>query len=275
MLSALPGTAITRVRIPGLANGASAIANLREPVLDLLMNIADVRLHSDNDEPASLVIDAHGNTVVRAGDIHAGDHHQVLNPDLHIATLCEPGAALAIELDVMNGRGYVSAAPDVADGAFAINARFTPVERATYRIDHARVGQDTNLDCLTLDVWTDGTINGVQAIAAAADILRGQIGLFAGSASEEVLGDKAPVPSVVDQSRHDMPLDVLRLSARPDNALHRAGFTTVSDVLGRPKSQLLLLRNFGDKAYEEVRLALISQGLPDLNNGPVTNHGWE
>ena len=177
LLSSLPGAAITSVRIEGVDHEFSTIDHMQEDVTELLLNLKEVRLRSFADRPARLFLEASGETEVRAGDVRATADYEVVNPDLHVATLDNPEASLVVDLNVETGRGYTPAAmaEGLPIGVIPIDALFTPVRRVNYNVSHTRVGQDTNFDRLELEVWTDGTLTGEQAISMAADILRDQL----------------------------------------------------------------------------------------------------
>lgn len=264
LLSSLPGAAITSVRIEGVDHEFSTIEHMQEDVTELLLNLKEVRLRSYADRPARLFLEASGETEVRAGDVRATADYEVVNPDLHIATLDNPEASLVLDLNVETGRGYTPAtmAEGLPIGVIPIDALFTPVQRVNYHVSHTRVGQDTNYDRLELEVWTDGTLSGQQAISMAADILREQLEPLQvlGHAQPETERVLAEAASVFDG--HDTPIEALELSMRAYNCLKRSGLTTVGAILERSEEELLALRNFGEKSYEELRDKLVEHGFP-------------
>ena len=229
LLSSLPGAAITSVRIEGVDHEFSTIDHMQEDVTELLLNLKEVRLRSFADRPARLFLEASGETEVRAGDVRATADYEVVNPDLHVATLDNPEASLVVDLNVETGRGYTPAAmaEGLPIGVIPIDALFTPVRRVNYNVSHTRVGQDTNYDRLELEVWTDGTLTGEQAISMAADILRDQLQPL------QLLGRVEPEPerATTEAARpfdgYETPIEELELSVRAYNCLKRSGLTTV------------------------------------------------
>lgn len=263
LLSSLPGAAITSVRIEGVDHEFSTIDHMQEDVTELLLNLKEVRLRSFADRPARLFLEASGETEVRAGDVRATADYEVVNADLHLATLDNPEASLVVDLNVETGRGYTPAAmaEGLPIGVIPIDALFTPVRRVNYNVSHTRVGQDTNFDRLELEVWTDGTISGEQAISMAADILRGQLQPL------QLLGHAEPEPERTAAAArpfdgYETPIEELELSVRAYNCLKRSGLTTVGAILERSEEELLALRNFGEKSYEELRDKLAEHGFP-------------
>ena len=263
LLSSLPGAAVTSVRIEGVDHEFSTIDHMQEDVTELLLNLKEVRLRSFADRPARLFLEASGETEVNAGDVRATADYEVVNPDLHLATLDNPEASLVVDLNVETGRGYTPAAMAEAlpIGVIPIDALFTPVRRVNYNVSHTRVGQDTNFDRLELEVWTDGTISGEQAISMAADILRDQLQPL------QLLGHAEPEPDRTAAAArpfdgYETPIEELELSVRAYNCLKRSGLTTVGAILERSEEELLALRNFGEKSYEELRDKLAEHGFP-------------
>ena len=263
LLSSLPGAAITSVRIEGVDHEFSTIDHMQEDVTELLLNLKEVRLRSFADRPARLFLEASGETEVRAGDVRATVDYEVVNADLHLATLDNPEASLVVDLNVETGRGYTPAAmaEGLPIGVIPIDALFTPVRRVNYNVSHTRVGQDTNFDRLELEVWTDGTLSGEQAISMAADILREQLQPL------QLLGHAEPEPDRTAAAArpfdgYETPIEELELSVRAYNCLKRSGLTTVGAILERSEEELLALRNFGEKSYEELRDKLAEHGFP-------------
>ena len=263
LLSSLPGAAITSVRIDGVDHEFSTVEHMREDVTELLLNLKEVRLRAHADRPARLFLEAAGETEVRAGDVQATADYEIANPALHLARLDNPDASLVIDLNVETGRGYqpAAAAEGLPIGVIPIDALFTPVRRVNYRVANTRVGQDTNFDRLELEVWTDGTIDGEQAIAQAAAILREQLQPLGALGGDEGAGEReAAAASTI--AGHDMPIEQLNLSMRAFNCLKRSGLVTVGAILERSSDELMALRNFGEKSYEELRDRLLERGFP-------------
>ena len=263
LLSSLPGAAITRVRIDGVEHEFSTVEHMQEDVTELLLNLKDVRLRAYADRPARLFLEATGEAEITAGDIRATADYEVANPGLHLATLSHPDASLIIDLDVESGRGYAPAAASegLPLGVIPVDALFTPVQRVNYQVSHTRVGQDTNRDSLALEVWTDGTIDGQEAVAKAAGILREQL-LQLQQLGQAGAGAPAPGEAALPFDGHDTPIESLDLSVRAYNCLKRSGLVTVGAILERSEDELLALRNFGEKSYQELRDSLVARGFP-------------
>ena len=263
LLSSLPGAAITSVRIDGVDHEFSTVEHMREDVTELLLNLKEVRLRAHADRPARLFLEASGETEVRAGDVQATADYEIANPGLLLARLDSPDASLVVDLNVETGRGYqpAAAAEGLPIGMIPIDALFTPVRRVNYRVANTRVGQDTNFDRLELEVWTDGTIGGEQAIAMAADILREQLQPLRALGGDGSAPDRAAAAASTVVG-HDMLVEELNLSNRSLNSLKRSGFATVGAILERSSDELLAIRNFGEKSYEELRDRLLERGFP-------------
>lgn len=262
LLSSLPGAAITSVRIDGVEHEFSTVPHMQEDVTELLLNLKDVRLRAFADRPARLSLDIAGETAITAGDIRATADYEVANPDHHLATLGHPEASLVIDLNVETGRGYVPAtvSEGLPIGVIPVDALFTPVKRVNYNVSHTRVGQDTNFDRLELEVWTDATIDGQTAISMAAGILRDQLLQLQQLGRGEVVAERASEAAPADG--HDTPIETLELSVRAYNCLKRSGLVTIGAILERSEEELLALRNFGEKSYEELRDKLVANGFP-------------
>ena len=263
LLSSLPGAAITSVRIDGVEHEFSTVEHMREDVTELLLNLKEVRLRAHAERPARLFLEAAGETEVRAGDVQTTADYEIANPGLHLARLDSPEAVLTVDLNVETGRGYqpAAAAEGLPIGVIPIDALFTPVRRVNYRVANTRVGQDTNFDRLELEVWTDGTIGGEEAVAMAADILREQLQPLRALADGGGAPDRAAAAASAFVG-HDMLVEELNLSNRSLNSLKRSGFATVGAILERSSDELLAIRNFGEKSYEELRDRLLERGFP-------------
>ncbi|MBM4414835.1 MAG: DNA-directed RNA polymerase subunit alpha [Chloroflexi bacterium] len=264
LLSSLPGGAITSVRIEGVDHEFSTLPHMQEDITEFLLNLKEVRLRAFSDRPARLFLEASGVGVVTAGDIQATADYEVANPELKLVTLDHADASLVVDLNVESGRGYLPAtvSEGLPIGVIPVDALFTPVRRVNYRVAHTRVGQDTDFDRLELEVWTDGTITAPMAVSLASEILREQLLGF------QRLG--RPEPSLSHPTMEgsggfdgsDMPIEALDLSVRAYNCLKRSGLITVGAILERSEEELLALRNFGEKSYEELRDRLVQKGFP-------------
>lgn len=266
LLSSLPGAAVTRLSIEGVLHEFSTIPNVREDVTDIILNIKTlvVKLHSPG--PKMARIDKEGPGEVTGHDIISDPDLEVLNPDVHIADL-DVGGRLFVELTVEEGYGYVTSeankTPNQPIGVIAIDSRFTPVTKVNYTIDATRVGQRTDYDKLTLEIWTDGSIRPDESLEEAAKILIQHFELFRDLSasvrqddSEEEIVEKTEVEKTLDMS-----IDELELSARSFNCLKRAGINTVRELVDKTEEEISKVRNMGKKSLEEVRNRLAELGL--------------
>jgi len=264
LLSSLEGSAVTWVRVEGVQHEFSIIPHVREDTLEFLLNLKDLRLRSLTDRPGRLYLEATGPGEVTGADIKPSADYEVVNPEVHLATLDSADARLFVELNVEQGRGYEPAAPraGLPIGVLPLDAIFTPVRRVNYRVSPTRVGQTINFDRLTLEVWTDGSIAPTLAVNQSAEILIEQLAYFAGfgraTALPAGLGSHGDAPS---GGRFDTPIEELGLSVRAYNALKRHNITKVGDILAMSDEELLSIRNFGDKSKQELRDALIAHGF--------------
>jgi len=264
LLSSLTGAAVTSVRIDGVDHEFSTLEGMQEDVTEFILNLKEVRLHSYADRPARLFLEASGPGEVTAAAIQSTADYEVMNPDLHLATLDSAEVSLVVDLNVETGRGYLPAtgSEGLPIGVIPVDALFTPVRRVNYHVSNTRVGQDTNFDKLELEVWTDGTVDGKLAVSMAAEIARDQLYGF----QRMALPDTAPVALPEAAARkfdgYDTPIEDLGLSVRAYNCLKRSGLTTVGAILERTEEELLALRNFGEKSYEELRDKLVERGFP-------------
>lgn len=273
LLSALPGSAINAVRIEGVEHEFSTVPNMKEDIVEFLLNVKDIRIRSLTDRPGKMFLEASGEGSVTAGQIQQTADYEIVNPDLHLATLESADARLSVEFSVEQGRGYLPAGTldGAAIGVIPVDAIFSPVRRVNYRIEHTRVGQVTNYDRLILEVWTDGTISPVDAVSNAADILADQFALFSrlGRPQPTMVGRGLGSGAALPPDRYNTPIEELNLSVRAYNCLKRSGLMTVGTVLEKSEEELLALRNFGRKSYDELKEKLISMGFlpPDGEDG--------
>ena len=274
MLSSLPGTAVSHIRIDGVGHEFSAIPGVKEDVTEIIMNIKSLAIknNSETDEVKTAYIEASGEGVVRASDIQVDSDIEIMNPDQVIATLSGgPDCKLYIEMTIVNGRGYVSSdknkREDLPINVIAIDSIFTPVERVNIKVENTRVGQITDYDKLTLDVFTDGTIEPSDAVSLAAKVLSDHLRSFID------LSDKSSRIQVIAAEEEnskdkvlEMNIDELELSVRSYNCLKRAGINTVEELCNRTSEDMLKVRNLGRKSLEEVLSKLKELGL-SLNLG--------
>ena len=264
MLSSLPGTAVTHVKIKGVLHEFSSIPGVKEDVTEIVMNIKSlvIKNNSLTNEPKQAYIDVAGDCVVRASDIHVDGDIEIINPDLVIANLSGPDARLEMELTIGNGRGYVGSdknkEADAPIDVIAIDSIYTPVERVNLTVQNTRVGQVTDYDKLTLDVFTNGAIAPDEAVSLAARVLVEHLNLFV-DLSENAKSVDVMVESVTDEK--EMNIDELELSVRSYNCLKRAGINTVEELINKTPEDMMKVRNLGRKSLDEVLAKLKELGL--------------
>ena len=266
LLSSLPGAAVTWAQIEGVQHEFSVIPHIKEDTLEFLLNIKEMRLRALTDHPGKLFLEASGVGQVTAGDIQQSSDFEVVNPELHLATLDSAEARLSVVLNVEQGKGYVQAGPreGLPIGVLPIDAIFTPIRRVNYQVETARVGQDINYDRLILDVWTDGTIQPVEAVRQSAQILIDQLTRFSRMGLEAIaIGPGKSGATVPSGGKYDMPIEDLGLSVRAYNALKRHAVAKVGELLAMNDSELLTIRNFGDKSLTELKDRLAELGFLD------------
>ena len=265
LLSSLPGTAVTSIRISGIQHEFSTIPGVKEDVTEVVLNIKRIiaRLHSD--EPKTVYIEASGECEVTAGDIKADGEVEILNPELHIATL-GPDASLSMELTLDHGRGYVPADknknPQQIIGTIPVDSIYTPVLKVNYAVENTRVGNQTDFDKLTLEVWTDRTITPRDAVSLGAKILVDHFTLF--TDLSDSIGSRSTVVEKVETQRDkvlEMTIEELDLSVRSFNCLKRANINTVEDLISKTQDEMIKVRNLGRKSLEEVEHKLAMMGL--------------
>ena len=272
MLSSLPGTAVSHVKIKGVLHEFSSIPGVKEDVTEIIMNIKNVVIKNNSDtfEPKQAYIDVVGERVVKAGDIKVDGDIEIVNPDLVIANLSGPDAKLEMELTIVNGRGYVSLdknkEADAPIDVIAIDSIFTPVERVNLTVQNTRVGQVTDYDKLTLDVYTNGALAPDEAVSLAANLLVEHLKLFVDLSENARLVD-VMVESTTDEKEKvlEMTIEELDLSVRSFNCLKRAGINTVDDLINKSEEEMMKVRNLGKKSFDEVKEKLQSLGF-DLSS---------
>jgi len=265
LLSSLPGAAITTVKIDGVLHEFSIIPGVVEDVPDIILNLKELSMKLHSDEPKTLVIDAEGEKTVTAADIIADSDVEILNPDLVIATL-DSGGKLYMEMTAEKGRGYVSAErnkkPGQPIGIIPVDSIFTPIRRVNYYIENTRVGQITDYDKLTLEVWTNGSIKPDEATSLGAKILNEHLMLFI-DLTEHVNDVEIMVEKEEDKKEKvlEMTVEELDLSVRSYNCLKRAGINTVEELIQKTEEDMMKVRNLGRKSLEEVNQKLAALGL--------------
>ena len=272
LLSSLQGAAVVSVRIDGVQHEFSTIPNVKEDTIEFLLNVKEMRLRALSERAGTLVLDISGREgAITAADIQLPEHYEIVNPDLYLATVNSAEGRLYVEFNVEPGRGYQPAGQvdGTAIGVIPVDAIFSPVRKVNYKVEHTRVGQATNYDKLTLEVWTDGTVSGVDAVSKSADILVEQFTLFSHMGRPALptvdrgLGQGIQLPP----EKFNMAIEDLTLSMRAYNCLRRSGLMTVGQVLEKSEEELLALRNFGRKSYDELRERLDELGLLPADRG--------
>ena len=270
LLSSLPGCAITSVKIDGVLHEFSCIPNVVEDVPEIIVNLKMVRIKIVDDEPKTLRINFQGEGEVTAANIETDGTIEILNPDLHIATVSE-GGHLTMEMTANRGRGYNNAeknkTPDMPIGVIPIDSIYTPVKKVNYAVENTRVGQMVDLDKLTIEVWTDGSLKPYEALSLAAKIMTEHLELFIDlseiSKNTQVMVEK-------EESKKEKVLETaiedLELSARSFNCLKRAGISTVEDLTNTTEADMMKVKNLGKKSLDEVTSKLHSLGLDFASN---------
>lgn len=263
LLSSIPGAAVTQVRFDEALHEFDVIPGVKEDVTDLILNVKDLVLTCSAEEPVTLRLDARGPGEVTAGDIQTTADVEILNPELHLATVNAKGR-LAVDLTVEQGRGYLSAERNKRTstiGLIPVDAIFSPVRRVAFSVEPTRVEQATNYDKLTLEIETDGSISPRDALSSAGDTLRNLVALVADLSDEPrglELGEVAPSTASPDL---ELPIEELELSERPRNCLKRARVDTIGQLVQKTEDDLLAITNFGSKSLDEVLQKLDERGL--------------
>ena len=266
MLSSLPGTAATSIKIAGVQHEFSTIPGVKEDVTEIVLNIKSLLTKLHGDSGKTVYIEATGPCEVTAGDIKSDGEVEVLNPELHLATL-DVGATLSMEITLSHGRGYVSADRNKAQrpgviGVIPIDSIYTPVYKVNYTVENTRVGSMSDFDKLTLEVWTDSTISARDAVSLGAKILCDHFALFT-DLSDTLDGRPIVVEKSADPQSTvlDMTIEELDLSVRSFNCLKRANINTVADLISKTEDEMMKVRNLGRKSLEEVIGKLEAMGL--------------
>jgi DNA-directed RNA polymerase subunit alpha len=262
LLSSLEGSAVTSVKIDGVLHEFATIPGVREDVTDIILNLKELCLKAHSSDVQTLRVEFEGGGSVTAGDIETSSDVDILNPDLHLATV-EEGYTLRMEMTAEQGKGYVPAdknkKPDHEIGIIPVDSIFSPVLKVNFRVEDTRVGNVTDYDKLTLEIWTDGSIRPDEALGDAAEILQDSLGIFRLSGDlPEVNPAGAPTGS---KNPGEMNIEDLDLSVRSFNCLKRAGINTVSDLSQKTEDEMMKVRNLGRKSLEEVKNKLADIGV--------------
>ncbi|MDA1278552.1 MAG: DNA-directed RNA polymerase subunit alpha [Chloroflexi bacterium] len=254
LLNSLSGTAITWVKIDGVLHEYSSVKNMREEVVEFLLNVKGIRLRSLANRPGRLRLEVDGEGEVRAGDIMATADFEIVNPEHHLATLDNPAARLSVEFNVEQGVGYEPASHEdgLPIGVLPVDAIYTPVRKANFSVEATRVGQRSDLERLVVEVWTDRTITPLDAVQSAGKLLSERFFLFTRLDKEPDPVDRPGSEINVTSEVFNTLVETLALSARTLNCLKRAGINRVGEVLQMPKGDLLKIRNFGQKSLDEL-----------------------
>ncbi len=265
LLSSLQGAAITSIKVEGVEHEFMTIPEVAEDVTDIILNLKEVLLQIHTNEVKTVRIEADGPREIKAGDIIADGQVEVLNPGHHILTISE-GGRVRMEMTARRGRSYVSAdknkVPGAPLGTIPIDALFSPVRKVNYQVTNARVGQQTDYDKLTLEVWTDGSVTPADAVAFAAKIIKEQLSIFINfDETEEPVEDVKPVEEHKLNENLFRSVDELELSVRSANCLQNANIKTIGDLVQKTEAEMLKTKNFGRKSLKEIKEILAEMGL--------------
>jgi DNA-directed RNA polymerase subunit alpha len=267
LLSSLQGAAITSVKIDGVLHEFSTIPGAKEDITEIILNLKEVRLKLHTEGPKTIRVKAEGAKILKAGDMITGDAVEVLNPDHYIATLSRDGK-LSMEMVVKVGRGYVPAERNKEEsqpiGTIPMDAIFSPVKKVNYTVTNARVGQITDYDKLTMEVWTDGSLNPEEAVAHAAKILKDQLSIFVTFEEEEEADISYSEGEEEKEALNENLLrsvDELELSVRSANCLKHANIKLIGDLVQKTEAEILATKNFGRKSLNEIKEILAEMGL--------------
>lgn len=277
LIGSLPGAAVSSVKVDGVHHEFTPIPHAKEDMTQLILNLKQLRFRvHDGDQPVRLHLEARGRGSVTAGDIQVPPQIEMINPDLHLLTLDSDDAAVEMDLTVSRGKGYSPAEErgKLPIDEIPVDAVYSPVKKANFRVERARVGQMTNYDNLIMDVWTDGSISPREALTESARVLVKLFNLVSGFGGE---GEPGAVPESEIPSRvYDTPIEELELSVRAYNCLKRAGITKVGEILERLKKgtdEILAIRNFGQKSLDELMERLQAKGYLETIQQPSADGG--
>ena len=264
LLSSLPGVAVSSCKIEGVQHEFSTVPGVKEDVAEIILNLKNISAVLHSDGPKLVTIDASGECEVTAGDIKCDEEVEIVNPDLHIATL-NSDAHLQMQITLEKGRGYVVAdrnkTPNMPIGVIPVDSIFTPIRKVNYTVENTRVGQITDYDKLTLEVWTDGSIAPDEATSLAAKILNSHLLLFVNLTDNVPTVALTPAQDDKQEKVLEMTIEELDLSVRAYNCLKRAGINTVAELVQRNQEDMMKVRNLGKKSLEEVEQKLMALGL--------------
>jgi DNA-directed RNA polymerase subunit alpha len=264
LLGYLAGAAVTQVRIDGIQHEFTVIPNAKEDVMEFLLNVKEIRLKPLADHGGTLTLDVQGEGRVCAADIKPSADFEIVNPELCLLTLNAPGARLHAEFDVELGVGFRSAesTDNMPVGTIPVDAIFTPMRKVNYTVEPTHVGREAGHERLSLEIWTDGTILPVDALSQAANVLVGQLTPFQEYVKiSQMKAEERLIRLSIPDEKYNMPVEQLDLSVRTMNCLRRSSITTVGELIAKGPKELLKLRNFGQKSFQEIENRLASIGL--------------
>ena len=264
LLGYLPGAAVTRVKIEGIQHEFSTIPNVKEDTMEFLLNVKALRIKPISGQPGKLILEAEGEGQVTAADIKPSTDFEIANPELYLATLDSSEAKLYVEFDVELGEGYrrAESSSNLPIGVIPVDAIFTPIRKVNFTTEPVHTGRETSHERLNLEVWTDSTISPTNAISYSADILIKQLTPFVDySQVSQQAEKKEQIRLSIPEEQYNMPVEQMDLSVRTLNCLRRAGITTVGELISKEETELLTLRNFGQKSKQEIVERLAAMGL--------------
>jgi len=275
LIGYLPGAAVTQVRIEGVQHEFTVIPNAKEDVMEFLLNIKEIRLKPLSERGGTIILDFEGEGRVCASDIKPSADFEITNPDLCLITLNNPKSKLYVEMDVEIGTGFRGAESSDATpvGTIPVDAIFSPIRKVNYIVEPTHLGRETSRETLRLEIWTDGTIQPVDAVSQAAGILIEQFTPFVEYVKiSQMKDEERAIRLSIPDEKYNMPVEQLDLSVRTMNCLRRSNIATVGELIGKGTKELLKLRNFGQKSFQEIEDRLANIGL-SLN--PKNEEGLE
>lgn len=270
LLGYLPGAAVSQVRIEGVQHEFTVIPNAKEDVMEFLQNIKEMRLRPLSSRGGTLILEVEGAGLVCAADIKPSADFEITNPELNLITMNRPDAALYVEMDVEIGTGFrvAESTENMPVSTIPVDAIFTPIRKVNYSVEPTHLGRETSRERLQLDVWTDGTMSPVDAVSQAGAILIEQFTPFVEYVKiSQMKAEERAIRLSIPDEKFNMPVEQLDLSVRTMNCLRRSNIATVGELIGKGAKELLKLRNFGQKSYQEIEDRLSSIGL-SLNPKP-------
>ena len=270
LIGYLPGAAVTQVRIEGVQHEFTVIPNAKEDVMEFLLNLKEMRLKPLSDRGGTLILDYQGEGRVCASDIKPSADFEITNPDLCLITMNSPKSKLYVEMDVEIGTGFRGAesSDTTPVGTIPVDAIFSPIRKVNYVVEPTHLGRETSRERLRLDIWTDGTMAPVDAISQAAALMIEQLNPFVEYVKiSQMKDEERAIRLSIPDEKYNMPVEQLDLSVRTMNCLRRSNITTVGELIGKGTKELLKLRNFGQKSFQEIEDRLANIGL-SLNPKP-------